>query len=409
MLKGKGHNKKFTFRILKGIYNSEDISELIRHENIMVATLISFAAQIAGLINLIIAYMEKNIANSIWPILTIIISIILYIVPSRSWNEKIKLHIMSVLCVFISSIYIFQYYRIIDNMICCILFIIILIVSVRIEKVMLYYIIAETIGIYIFILNNSYNRGIKYNIIQAIFIFTVIGIALIVNKIHHNLIINNLRQIEEIRGQKEKISTLYKELVYSEKKLRQQNDILIKCNEQIKKDRMNLNYMVNHDNLTGLPNRKMFMDELTLIIKKSKKSKSEFAVVFIDLDNFKRINDTMGHYIGDLYLCEISKRFTALINERDILGRLSGDEFAMIVRRYSDKNTLFKYIESLKNSFGDSFSLESYKFKSSASFGVSIFPKDAEDAIELLKLADKALYRVKEKGKNGIEFFDDIG
>jgi len=170
-----------------------------------------------------------------------------------------------------------------------------------------------------------------------------------------------------------------------------------------------LNYMVNHDNLTGLPNRKMFMDELTLIIKKSKKSKSEFAVVFIDLDNFKRINDTMGHYIGDLYLCEISKRFTALINERDILGRLSGDEFAMIVRRYSDKNTLFKYIESLKNSFGDSFSLESYKFKSSASFGVSIFPKDAEDAIELLKLADKALYRVKEKGKNGIEFFDDIG
>lgn len=408
MLKRKGYNRKLTSRILDQIYNSEDVSELMRFDNILVATVISFGGQIASLINLIISYMEKDIVNFIWSIFIIAMSIILYTIPKRPWNEKIKVHAISWICIFISSSCIFQYYKLIDNLASFfILFIIILITAVRIERVMLYYIIAETIGIHIFIMNVSYNREIKYNIINSILILTVIAIALTVNKIHYNLIANNLKQIKKITDQNEKISNLYEELVCSEKKLRQKNEVLIKYNEQVKKDRINLNYIANHDNLTGLPNRKMFMDELTLTIKEYKKNKSEFAVVFIDLDNFKRINDTMGHYIGDLYLCEVSKRFTKLTNGDDILGRLGGDEFALIVRGYSDKKALFKYIEKIKDSFKSKFLVERYEIKSSASFGVSIFPQDADNAIELIKLADKALYDVKEKGKNGIQFFNN--
>lgn len=408
MLKGKGHNQKLTSRILQEICNSKDVSELMIFDNILVVTVMSFGGQIASLINLIISYMEKDIVNIVWSIFIIAISIILYTIPKRPWNEKIKVHVISLLCIFISSSCIFQYYKLIDNLVCFILFIIILITAVRIEKIMLYYIIAETIGINIFIINTSYNKGIKYIIIQSVLIFTVIFIALIVNKIHYNLTINNLKHIKKITDQNEKISNLYRELVHSEKKLRQQNDILVKYNQQIKKDRVNLNYIANHDNLTGLPNRKMFMDKLTLILKECRKNKSEFAVVFIDLDNFKKINDTMGHYVGDLYLCEVSKRFSALINANDILGRLGGDEFALIIRGYPDKKTLFKYIEKLKDSFQNNFLVENYEFKSSASFGISTFPKDAEDAIELVRLSDKALYQVKEKGKNDIQFFSNM-
>lgn len=407
MLKRKGYNQKLTSRILDQIYNSEDVSELMRFDNILVATVISFGGQIASLINLIISYMGKDIVNFVWSIFIIAMSIILYTIPKRPWNEKIKVHAISWICIFISSSCIFQYYKLIDNLACFILFIIILITAVRIERVMLYYIIAETIGIHIFIMNASHNGEIKYNIINSILILTVIAIALTVNKIHYNLIANNLKQIKKITDQNEKISNLYEELVCSEKKLRQKNEVLIKYNDQVKKDRINLNYIANHDNLTGLPNRKMFMDELTLTIKECKKNKSEFAVVFIDLDNFKKINDTMGHYIGDLYLCEVSKRFTELTNGDDILGRLGGDEFALIIRGYSDKKVLFKYIEKIKDSFKSKFLVERYEIKSSASFGVSIFPQDADNAIELIKLADKALYDVKERGKNGIQFFNN--
>lgn len=285
MLEQKENHHKFVPKILEKIHSAEDINELIKYKNILVLTFISSIGEVASIISLIVFY-KNNILDIILiiPILTIAISIILYIIQRKKWNEK--------------------------------------------------------------------------------------------------------------------ISMLYEELI-------QQNEELIQYNKQIEKDRKNLRYMANYDDLTGLPNRKMFMDKLTLISKAYKKNKSEFAVVFIDIDNFKEINDTMGHYIGDLCLCEVSKRLIRLINKNDVLARLGGDEFALIVHKYQDKKTLLNYIENLRKSFEKSFLIEKCELRLSASFGISIFPQDAEDVIELIRLADKALYVVKEQGKNGIQFFSN--
>ena len=161
----------------------------------------------------------------------------------------------------------------------------------------------------------------------------------------------------------------------------------------------------NFDPLTGLANRQHFLNRLEQIIALAKRHRRAFGVLFLDLDLFKSINDTLGHRIGDQLLIQVAKRIKRVIRETDIAARLGGDEFTIILGSIkSVKNTelvALKVIEALNAPFN----IEGNVLNISASVGISLYPDDATSADELLNFADQAMYSAKQQGKNRFSFF----
>ncbi len=168
-----------------------------------------------------------------------------------------------------------------------------------------------------------------------------------------------------------------------------------------------INKLAYYDVLTGLPNRSLFNDRLAHCIEKANRGNGMLAVIFIDLDNFKYINDTLGHFVGDQFLQMVSERMMSVIRKDDTVARLGGDEFVIILEKInniSDAGLIAKKIIGLVT---QPFSLSNQEVFSGASIGISIFPNDGEDAQSLVKNADTAMYNVKEHGKNDFRFFTE--
>ena len=161
----------------------------------------------------------------------------------------------------------------------------------------------------------------------------------------------------------------------------------------------------NYDNLTKLPNRKMFIDRLEHEIKVSHRKKKKLALIFLDLDNFKIINDSRGHDYGDALLVEAGKRITDCVRETDTVARIGGDEFTIIL---SDLSDIFK-IESICQKILLALNKPFYIFEMptyiSASIGITLYPNDANTTFELLKNADQAMYLAKDLGRNRFCYF----
>ncbi len=166
-------------------------------------------------------------------------------------------------------------------------------------------------------------------------------------------------------------------------------------------------HQAHHDALTGLPNRTLFADRLLQAVHIAKKSqKKQLAVMFIDLDRFKWVNDTMGHEAGDLLLKEVALRLNACVRDTDTVARLGGDEFTVIMTQINhilDTQTIAKRI--LK-SLSTPFMLKEQEVSIASSIGIASFPKDGLDAETLLKKADTAMYQAKNQGRNRFIFFD---
>lgn len=231
-------------------------------------------------------------------------------------------------------------------------------------------------------------------------LFTILAISII-----QILFQRNYDQFKKVYKQKEKITMLYDELAASEDKLRKQNDKLTEYNQKILSDADKLNHIAYYDSLTNLPNRKMIMDKLDKLTGSLCKSEESFAVVFIDLDNFKKINDTLGHEYGDLLIKFVGLRINSLISDNDMLGRLGGDEFALIIHQNSNKDEIFKYVKLISERLKKPFCIERIELRTSACFGIAMFPDDGTDPYELIKCADTAMYKVKDTGKDGVKFF----
>lgn len=166
-----------------------------------------------------------------------------------------------------------------------------------------------------------------------------------------------------------------------------------------------LQYQAQHDVLTGLPNRMLFNDLLEQILKEEQRSKGGVAVLFLDLDRFKEVNDTLGHQAGDLLLQEAAKRLEKVIRNSDVLARMGGDEFTLILRDISSINDASHIAEKIVAAANEPFLLEEHEVSIGASIGISIYPNDAEDADTLIKYADTAMYRAKDSGRNNFQFF----
>lgn len=161
----------------------------------------------------------------------------------------------------------------------------------------------------------------------------------------------------------------------------------------------------HYDTLTGLPNRQLFKDRLQQGIKKARRSGKKLALMFLDLDRFKEINDTLGHDMGDLLLQQTALRLSGCAREVDTVARLGGDEFTVILGDLDDLVSVERVADCILQSIIEPFNLGAELGYVSASIGIAVFPDDATDMHELLKYADKAMYAAKNQGRNRVCYF----
>ena len=168
-------------------------------------------------------------------------------------------------------------------------------------------------------------------------------------------------------------------------------------------DRME--YLATHDGLTGLPNRIMFNHLLNASIRVGRRYERKFALMFIDLDKFKEVNDTLGHVAGDALLVEVSNRLRGCLRDSDVVARLGGDEFVVILNEVTESHRVAKVAGNVVAALGKPVLLSGRECGVTASVGIALFPTDGEDEETLTKHADIAMYTAKEEGKNDFRFF----
>lgn len=166
-----------------------------------------------------------------------------------------------------------------------------------------------------------------------------------------------------------------------------------------------MRHLAHYDVLTDLPNRVLFYDRLGQALIKAQRSRSKSAVMFLDLDRFKVINDTLGHSIGDLLLQEVAQRLTDCVRQGDTVSRMGGDEFVILLPELGDADDAYLVAQKLLNAASRPFVLQGHELQVSASIGISFYPDDGANAETLMKNADVAMYRAKEVGRNNYQFY----
>ncbi|WP_409177403.1 EAL domain-containing protein [Brevibacillus fortis] len=167
-----------------------------------------------------------------------------------------------------------------------------------------------------------------------------------------------------------------------------------------------IHHLAYHDALTDLPNRRMYVQQLSKEMMQAKRFQSNLAVLFLDMDRFKDVNDSFGHDVGDMLLIEASKRLQACLKPGDVVARLGGDEFTIMQNQLQDRSEATALAEQIMNQLQRPFELDGHVFNVSCSIGIALYPQDGDNPEDLLKRADTALYTVKSRGKNGYDFFD---
>lgn len=163
--------------------------------------------------------------------------------------------------------------------------------------------------------------------------------------------------------------------------------------------------MAHHDALTNLPNRALLDDRLVVALAHARRNKEMLAVLYLDLDGFKAVNDTHGHTIGDQLLKDVAKRLTDLLRDEDTVARMGGDEFTLLLTEIKQKEDAAKVADKILNAVKEPLTLGTHTLNITTSVGIALYPSDGEDAETLLRNADTAMYKVKENGKNAYHFY----
>jgi diguanylate cyclase (GGDEF)-like protein/PAS domain S-box-containing protein len=167
-----------------------------------------------------------------------------------------------------------------------------------------------------------------------------------------------------------------------------------------------IRYRANYDQLTGLPNRELLVERLTQTIKQSHREPHRLALLFVDLDHFKQVNDTLGHALGDRLLQQAAERLEHCVREIDTVARLGGDEFVVLLQGMDHPRHAAQVAGKIIDLLDDPFQLEGHAAHIGASIGITLFPDDGEDVLTLFRNADLAMYRAKDAGRNTFQFFE---
>jgi len=223
----------------------------------------------------------------------------------------------------------------------------------------------------------------------------------LIEKLHDQIIQKEIAEHKLINNQ----SHLEKIVEKRTLELSEINESLIDEINERKRIEHNLKHIAHHDALTNLPNRLLLDARLNHAIERAKREDLQVAIMFIDLDHFKTINDSLGHDVGDQLLVAVSNRLLHCVREDDTVARLGGDEFIIIVEQVHDIGNLDPLLKKIMKVTSQTISINNHDLSTSASIGVSIYPDDGKTAEQLMRNADAAMYYVKESGRHKYHFY----
>jgi len=177
---------------------------------------------------------------------------------------------------------------------------------------------------------------------------------------------------------------------------------------QLQDDARRLEFLAHHDTLTGLPNRAMFADRAREAVAHARRHDKTMAFLFMDMDNFKQVNDRLGHEVGDELLKVMASRLRSSVRGDDFIARIGGDEFCVLLQDISEPREAAAVAQKLLHELGKPYRVGGHDLTSGASIGIACVPQDGDDVNTLLRLADHAMYRAKQLGRNGFQFFSGI-
>jgi diguanylate cyclase (GGDEF)-like protein len=177
-------------------------------------------------------------------------------------------------------------------------------------------------------------------------------------------------------------------------------------NEKLRESHARIDSLAHHDALTGLPNRILARDRFERAVAMARRGHQSVALLFLDLDNFKAVNDSLGHAVGDLLLCDVAARLTGILRSTDTVSRQGGDEFLIVMGAIEDKEAVEAAAAVVADRLSEPFQLENLEVSATCSIGVAVYPHDGTDFDTLLKHADLAMYRAKDSGRNAFRFYD---
>jgi diguanylate cyclase (GGDEF)-like protein/PAS domain S-box-containing protein len=175
----------------------------------------------------------------------------------------------------------------------------------------------------------------------------------------------------------------------------------------LKRTQEQLNYLAYHDPLTELPNRLLFNDRLAHALERAARANDQLALLFVDLDNFKNVNDSLGHPVGDALLMQVAARLRHLARKDDTVARLSGDEFVIVLENIHAADDTVILARKLIDAFNQPFTVQGHELHVTLSIGISLYPRDGRDVETLVRNADAALYRAKEEGRNNFYYYTE--
>ncbi len=265
----------------------------------------------------------------------------------------------------------------------------------------------DTPVIFMSALSDSTDKLTGFSVGAVDYITKPIQIAEMMARVTTHLELSNLRkkletqnkELHEIRDELElRVNKRTKELVDANKLLLHEIDERKRAEEQVR-------YIASHDWLTDLPNRMLFKDRLSQLIAQAQRRKEMVAVLFLDLDQFKNVNDSLGHHIGDMLLCEVARRLVSCLRSEDTVARLGGDEFVICLPGQESREAVYSIARKIFESLRENFSVKEFSLNILTSIGISLYPDDGTDVDTLMSNSDTAMYHAKQSGRAEIKFY----
>ncbi len=246
----------------------------------------------------------------------------------------------------------------------------------------------------------SFNKATIYVAITMSCIIILVCIAVLVRTIRQS----NL-SISLITSANEELFSTLEQLAAAQESLSENIAVIEEEQQALLESEAKLQKIAYYDTLTGLPNRALFVKKLQAFLEKSKTDGSSGAIMFVDIDNFKTINDLHGHVSGDKFLCKFSKKISS-ISENSFVARFGGDEFLVFIEKFDGLDSLTAIVQNFITNLQHPITIEESTYNVTASIGVAVTPHDGTDVDTLLKHADTAMYYCKKASKNGYAFFN---